>query len=78
VISKYSLQNSSTQVGGWSNDIWSPTHWTFESSNDGTAWSVLDTQEDRVILNDEPKKVFHLENTSSNQYYRINISENNG
>ncbi len=56
-----------------------PKAWTFEGSNNGTTWDVLDTRTNQtdwaggtVIT-----KSFDLANTTAYLYYRINITESN-
>ena len=71
-----------------------PKDWTFEGSNDGTNWTVLDTQTNQVFTSTQttdnsnpvlPKQIFtgnmkeyNFVNTTSYRYYRLNISANNG
>jgi hypothetical protein len=71
-----------------------PKDWTFEGSNDGTNWTVLDTQTNQVFTTTEttdnsnpvlPKQIFtgnmneyNFVNTTAYRYYRLNISANNG
>lgn len=64
----------------WNDSIFAPKNWTFEGSNDGTSWTVLDTQTNITnwtisLLN---TKIYNIPNTTKYLYYRINISANNG
>lgn len=52
---------------------YSPTAWTFEGSNDNTAWTVLDTRFGISWSADE-KKIFTFTNFVRFRYYRINVS----
>ncbi|ASR47218.1 hypothetical protein B4V02_11235 [Paenibacillus kribbensis] len=55
-----------------------PKDWTFEGSNDGITWNVLDTQSNITgWVNSTPKK-FSFSNSNSYKNYRINITANNG
>ena len=50
-----------------------PTAWTFEGSNDGTSWTVLDTVAGHSPTSGE---TIHriLANTTSYSYYRVNVT----
>lgn len=54
-----------------------PRTWTFEGSNDGATWTVLDTQTNQVFQPAD-RRPFSFPNTTAYSYYRINISVNNG
>lgn len=56
----------------------SPKNWTFEGSDDGIAWNILDTRDNIIdwVVSDE--KEFSFENNKEYKKYRINISSNNG
>lgn len=77
ILTKYSLFRSSSQNGGWNSDNYSPKNWTFEGSNDGSNWTVLDTQTNKKIKKDATKQEFSFSNTNFYRYYRLNISSNN-
>lgn len=70
-------------IVGWSPDAWSgrcPKSWTFEGSNDGSTWTVLDT---RTNLNQETwwrwgERFFPVASPASYLYYRLNITANYG
>lgn len=50
----------------------SPKAWTFEGSNDGTAWTVLDTRTDYVGFTSTYQSVlFEFQNTTAYLYYRL-------
>ncbi|MNC00555.1 F5/8 type C domain protein [compost metagenome] len=55
-----------------------PKNWTFEGSNNGSTWTVLDErQNENVWINNKKNKYFFANNVSY-KMYRINISANNG
>ncbi|MGW8958627.1 discoidin domain-containing protein [Paenibacillus sp. NPDC055715] len=56
----------------------SPKDWTFEGSNDGVTWNVLDTQSNITGWVDSTPKKFTFSNSNSYKDYRINITANNG
>ena len=72
-VTKYTLYRDSSQSWGWWNCD-SPKNWTFEWSNNGTSWSILDTRSNEYIQQDNPKKEYTITNSSIYRYYRINIS----
>lgn len=55
-----------------------PKNWTFEGSNDGIAWSVLDTQVDQSTWTAGVMVTYTFANITPYSYYRLNISANNG
>lgn len=56
-----------------------PKNWTFEASNDGVNWVLLDTVVNKTSwVQNEFSSLFEFENNTPYQIYRINISENNG
>jgi len=56
-----------------------PKSWTFEGSNDGTTWDILDTQTNQKITGyTVVYGSYILSNTTAYTYYRINITANNG
>lgn len=54
-----------------------PKSWTFEGSNDGTTWIVLDTQSNATWTLGV-KNEYLINNSNAYIYYRINITANNG
>ncbi|ASA22787.1 discoidin domain-containing protein [Paenibacillus donghaensis] len=54
-----------------------PKNWTFEGSNDGTTWMVLDKQENITNWNVEQIKVFAFSNTKKFKMYRLKGESNN-
>ncbi|MGV2886787.1 hypothetical protein [Paenibacillus taichungensis] len=58
-----------------------PKNWTFEGSNDGSNWTILDTQVNQTWTTQYTDKEYYL-NTSSHykkfKMYRLNWTANNG
>ncbi|MBT33032.1 MAG: hypothetical protein CMO01_25520 [Thalassobius sp.] len=55
-----------------------PKNWTFEGSNNGTDWTVLDTRVNASFANRYETKTFAIENTAVYSIYRLNVTDNNG
>jgi len=55
-----------------------PLNWTFEASDNGTDWTVLDTRVDQSFPSRLMTKTYFTSNTTSYTYYRLNISAING
>lgn len=55
-----------------------PRDWTFEGSNDGVNWFVLDNQLGQTGWVDSEKRRFLIVNNTPYKSYRINITNNNG
>lgn len=54
-----------------------PKDWTFEGSNDGSNWTILDTQTG-ITFNTNETKEFTFTNNTAYSNYRINVSANGG
>ena len=54
----------------------SPKDWTFEGSNNGIDWTVLDTQSGVTSWSMNERKEFAISSPASYLYYRLNISSN--
>lgn len=52
--------------------------WTFEGSDNGTNWTVLDTQSNQIWTQKRQSKEFVLKAQVEYQYYRILATANNG
>lgn len=52
-----------------------PKHWTFEGSNDGNTWTVLDRQTDHVFSARSQTKKFSFKNRIAYNYYRMVVSD---
>lgn len=59
----------------FSSKDYSPVSWTFEGSNDGSTWIVLDRQNDYVLYDQGKSVFFEIPNATSYTYYRINVRE---
>jgi hypothetical protein len=55
-----------------------PRTWTMEGSNDGTSWTVLDTQTNIAWQARYQLKEFNIPNSTAYSFYRLNISQNWG
>ncbi|HEU4426425.1 MAG TPA: GH92 family glycosyl hydrolase [Pilimelia sp.] len=55
-----------------------PRDWTLEGSTDGQTWTTLDTQTDQMFTGRFENKTYTFANTTAYQYYRLNITRNNG
>lgn len=76
VITHYSLTPIPSNQGA-ENDR-SPRTWTFEGSNDNSAWTTLDTQTDAPIFAGGEKRTYKITSPASYRYYRINVTANRG
>ncbi len=55
-----------------------PRNWTMEGSNDGSSWTVLDTQTGVAWQSRYQMKEFNIPNSTAYTYYRLNVSKNWG
>ena len=55
-----------------------PKSWEFLASNDGVNWVILDTQTNQTIANGAPTNAYSIVNTTTYQYYRLNVTKNHG
>lgn len=55
-----------------------PKTWTFEGSNNGSSWTVLDTQTNVAAWVQGEKRTYSVANTTAYRYYRLNITANQG
>lgn len=70
VVRRYSITAITPAVG-------LPKNFTFEGSNDGSSWTVLDTRTNQSWYSGE-KKNFSITNASAYLYYRINVTSSTG
>lgn len=78
VIQKYSI-TSQNAVGEESTAVKRcPKDWTFEGSNNGVDWTVLDTKTGITDWTMNTPKEFEFLNETGYMMYRINITANNG
>lgn len=59
----------------YSSKDYSPVSWTFEGSNDGVNWDVLDRQNDYVLYDNGKSVFFEIPNTTNYTYYKLNVRE---
>ena len=77
ILTGYTLFRSSTQPGGgggWNSASTSPAAWTFQGSNDNSAWTTLDTRSAQTITVNAAPASYSFSNSTAYRYYRINIS----
>lgn len=55
-----------------------PKTWTFNGSNDGSSWTVLDSHSGYSFDNANDLVRFPISSPGSYAYYRLNVTENNG
>ncbi len=71
--------NKYTIISGQAIDLSrSPKDWTFEGSNDGSTWTILDTQTNQTSWTAAQSRSFSFNNSNAYLNYRLNISANNG
>mgnify|MGYP002507812249 CR=1 FL=1 len=71
IISSYDM------IHNYSDITYTPKNWTFEASNDGNNWIVLDTRTNESFTQNV-RKSFKFINKLAYKSYRINITLNNG
>ena len=70
--------------GGWEGAKRAPLDWTFEGSNDGETWTVLDTQIDETgwafnsSTNLGEERYYAFDNSTAYEYYKFNCTALNG
>ncbi|RNI31436.1 T9SS type B sorting domain-containing protein [Rufibacter latericius] len=55
-----------------------PKDWTFQGSNNGTDWTVLDTRRNQRFTSRFQHRIFSFENNTAFKYYKLDITVNNG
>jgi hypothetical protein len=55
-----------------------PKAWQFQGSNDGSAWTTLDTQSNQTFTERYQLQTYAIASPASYRYYRLNITANNG
>lgn len=71
LVDVYQVQSDSTLA-------YNPKNWTFEGSNNGTDWTILDARKDISFGATTRSIPFFFRNSTPYRYYRLNISANNG
>ena len=72
LVTKYSITSANDAP---SRD---PKDWTFEGSNDGLNWVILDTRTNQSFPSRFQERSFTFVNSDLYQYYRLNMTENHG
>jgi hypothetical protein len=73
-IRGYTLQTGSHGKDGTDSTGRMPKDWRFEGSNDGSDWTVLDTQADQTDWKVNERRTYSCANPGSFQYYRLYIT----
>jgi hypothetical protein len=55
-----------------------PKNWQFQGSQDGNAWTTLDTRAGETFPSRYQTKQYSISNSTAYAYYRLNITGNNG
>lgn len=55
-----------------------PKSWQFQGSHNGTIWTTLDTRANQTFAGRRVVNTYSFENATSYQYYRLNVTQNNG
>ncbi len=55
-----------------------PKDWTFLGSQDGIAWTTLDSQSGQTFPNRYQQNTYNIGNATAYRYYRLDITANNG
>ncbi|MEO5932628.1 MAG: alginate lyase family protein [Duganella sp.] len=71
-VRRYTVISSGDQVPR------DPKDWQFQGSNDGVAWTTLDTQSDQAFTRRLELKGYPVASPAAYRYYRLNITANNG
>jgi hypothetical protein len=72
VVTRYDLSSANDMPGR------DPREWQFQGSNDGTNWTTLDIQSGQSWASRFLTKQYFVTTLSPYQYYRLNITANNG
>ncbi|WP_428243887.1 discoidin domain-containing protein [Gynuella sp.] len=72
IVRRYSLISASDKV---SRD---PKDWQLQGSNNNSTWTTLDTQRNQLFAERFEMKIYTITSPVPYQYYRLNISANNG
>jgi predicted alpha-1,2-mannosidase len=72
VVTRYTLTSGNDIPGR------DPKNWQFQGSNDGTAWTTVDTRTGITFAQRLMTQSFTFTNSTAYKYYRVNITLNNG
>lgn len=71
-ITSYTLTSANDSPGR------DPKSWNLAGSNDGNAWTVLDTRTNETFADREQTNNYEFTNDKTYTYYRLNITANGG
>ncbi|MBB4845594.1 hypothetical protein HNP55_004146 [Paucibacter oligotrophus] len=71
-LSSYSLISANDEPGR------DPLDWQLQGSSDGQNWALLDSQRGQTFAGRLQRRVFAVANAPAYQYFRLNITRNNG
>ena len=78
-VNAISVFNGSDSGGGWNSAGRAPKAWTFSGSNDGSTWTILDTQTDETGWNaNSEERYYQFVNNTAYEYYKYDCTELNG
>ena len=72
VVTRYDLSSANDEPAR------DPRDWQFQGSNDGINWTILDTQSGQSWESRFLRKQYPVSVPGAYQYYRLNITDNNG
>jgi len=80
VLSRYTIYNLRQDTGQRVNANRAPRDWYMNASNDGSTWTIIDTQTgiDTWSVAYQDNKTFDIPNTLPYVYYQLNVTSNNG
>ncbi|MCE5168477.1 discoidin domain-containing protein [Paenibacillus profundus] len=77
VATKYVLYKGGYGTNNAFPDVVQPASWTFEGSNDGDTWIILDDIKEYTSWIEGPNE-FSISNDKAFKHYRLNVSKNTG
>lgn len=76
-VSYADVVGSTTTIYKIPGGLQAPRSWTFEGSNDGTHWAVLDTQAAQTGWGDAERRYYTFKNSKAYATYRLHITASN-
>lgn len=76
IIGKYSIRSGTSVEANTINAM--PKNWTFEGSNDGSNWNILDTQTNQIWTTALTDKTYFISSPQLFKMYRLNWTSHNG
>ena len=71
-IKRYSVTSANDVPGR------DPKDWQFQGSNDGSAWTTLDTQSNQSFATRFEAQTYSISSPGAYRYYRLNVTANGG